>query len=142
MKSFSSDKLLKREHLKCTPVRVAVLHLLATADAALSASELEHQADADRITIYRTLKTFEEKGLIHRVTDADGQQKYAFCGEGCTGKQHNHEHAHFSCSACGITICVPEAKVPPLVLPKGYEVVTVHLTLAGNCPACSQTQSR
>jgi Fe2+ or Zn2+ uptake regulation protein len=36
----------------------------------LSLSEIENQFEnADRITIYRTLKTFEEKGIVHSIQE-------------------------------------------------------------------------
>ena len=36
---------------------------------------------ADRITIYRTLKTFEEKGIVHGIEEGTTEVKYALCQE-------------------------------------------------------------
>ncbi|MBA9079148.1 MULTISPECIES: hypothetical protein [Rufibacter] len=39
---------------------------------------------ADCVTLYRTLKTFEEKGLMQQVIDGAEPTKYALCQEDCT----------------------------------------------------------
>ncbi|HEX8349604.1 MAG TPA: hypothetical protein VF598_06570, partial [Hymenobacter sp.] len=63
---------LTRHGLRQTPVRLGVLRALQAALYALSGHEIEQLLGPgiDRITLYRTLRSFEEKGLIHRVMDA------------------------------------------------------------------------
>ena len=60
----------------------------------------------DRVTLYRTIKQFEEKGLIHEVIDTKGQAKYALCVTECTTHEHHDDHLHFHCSQCDRTIGV------------------------------------
>jgi len=57
---------LSRHAIRHTPVRQAVLEVLLQSSFALSGAEIEKQIPtiADRITLYRTLRTFEEKSLF------------------------------------------------------------------------------
>ena len=36
---------------------------------------------SDRITMYRTLKTFEEKGILHSIKGEGDEAKYALCND-------------------------------------------------------------
>ena len=61
MKKDIEHKLIDK-NTKPTSMRILVYDFLSSQEAALSLSEIENHFDnADRITIYRTLKTFEEK---------------------------------------------------------------------------------
>ena len=51
----------------------------------------QHFKNFDRVTLYRLLNSFEEKGLIHKVFDANGDIFYAKC-QVC--KDHNHQDDH------------------------------------------------
>ena len=66
-----SGRLLNSFRLRSTPVREEILHLFLQKDCALSHGDIESEiADyLDRVTVYRTLKTFSNKGLIHKVLD-------------------------------------------------------------------------
>ncbi|MFZ1456094.1 MAG: transcriptional repressor, partial [Saprospiraceae bacterium] len=82
---ISPEKILKKHHLRHTPFRAEVLQIFANAGKALSSHDIESQlSDADRITLYRTLKSFEEKGIIHKAIDGTITQKYAICEAHCT----------------------------------------------------------
>ena len=93
----------------------------------------------DRVTIYRTLKTFVDKGLIHKVLDDIGGMKYALCKSECntTSHHHNHDHVHFKCNDCGQTTCLEEVVIPSLTLPNGYKKTEMNLLVQGVCKACS-----
>jgi Fur family ferric uptake transcriptional regulator len=73
------NKLIKRD-IKPTAMRELVLKVLTNQNSAISLSELEHKFEkADRITLYRTLKTFEVNKLMHSIEDGTGSSKYALC---------------------------------------------------------------
>ena len=77
------EKTLQSKDIIPTPMRILVLELLQKKNSALSLSDMEKNLyPADRTTIYRTLKTFEEKGLAHSFQE-DNTSKYALCHEEC-----------------------------------------------------------
>lgn len=109
-------------------------HALAHADV-----ELPLNDRFDRVTIYRTLKTFVDKGLIHKVLDDEGSMKYALCKEGCntSDHKHHHDHVHFKCNTCGLTTCLDHVIIPNIILPEGYQRVETNLLMQGVCKSCS-----
>lgn len=131
--------ILAHHGLRKTPMRVQVLQVfLLNRDQALSSHQLETGLpDADRITLYRTLRTFEQKGIIHQALDGTLNQKYALCSGACTEHQHLDQHAHFHCSVCGKTICLDEVNQLLHQMPAGFIVHSSHLILRGSCPDCT-----
>lgn len=90
----------------------------------------------DRVTVYRTLKSFADKGLIHKVLDDAGTIKYALCNDACSDSEgHHHNHVHFKCTECGQTNCL-DVEIPPITLPDGYRVVEQNLLVQGICGHC------
>ena len=65
---------LQKNELRHTGCREDTLLLFFDEDTALSHGNLEKTLGQkyDRVTIYRTLKTFVEKGILHKVLDEDG----------------------------------------------------------------------
>ena len=133
------DKILKNHSLRVTVSRNAILGAFLNQGVAMSESEIEHSIrhECDRVTIYRTLSTFLDKGIIHKVLDDSGAMKYAICSSGChEGENHQHDHVHFKCNHCGTTTCIEQVRVPGLELPKGYQVAETNILLQGICPLC------
>lgn len=135
----SATRVLRDHGLRKTSIRIKVIELLSLANHAVSQPDLEQQleSEADRVTIYRTLKSLEEKGVVHRVLDMAGLSKYALCKDECTDHQHNDEHLHFHCQLCGNIFCLNIPGLPEYSLPKGYTVKQIHLSAEGVCKVCS-----
>ncbi len=133
-----SATLLKEFRLRSTPNRVAILNIFLRKHHAIGHADIEKNtpADFDRVTIYRTLKTFLDKGLIHKVLDDEGGLKYALCTEACSSSNHHHDHVHFKCNICGQTSCL-SIDVPSVKLPKGYKSTEFNLLIQGICATCS-----
>jgi Fur family transcriptional regulator, ferric uptake regulator len=133
-----SNRLLKGFNLRSTPSRQEILHLFLKKEYALSHGDIEKQISnaLDRVTVYRTLKTFLDKGLIHKVLDDEGSLKYALCKEACSAAEHHHNHVHFKCTRCGQTNCL-NVEIPSVKLPKGYKPEEVNLLIQGICESCS-----
>lgn len=133
-----SNQLLKGFKLRSTPSRQAILHLFLRKEYALSHGDIEKEINStlDRVTVYRTLKTFLDRGLIHKVLDDEGSLKYALCKEACTSAEHHHDHVHFKCTKCGQTNCL-SIEIPPVKLPKGYKAKEVNLLIQGICEQCA-----
>lgn len=132
--------LLNRHALRLTESREEILLLFMEQGSALSQPEIEKSVQTcDRVTIYRTLSTYLEKGIIHKVLDDSGLMKYALCStEDCNQKHyHTHDHVHFKCKLCGDTTCIEEVLVAPFSLPQGFIVQEVNVLLQGTCSKCN-----
>ena len=91
----------------------------------------------NKVTIYRALKHFENKGLIHKVPDKDGLHKYALCRDKeCSINLHNHNHGHFVCFNCNQTFCLDEIKFPEVKCLKGFHIQSLKLIVEGYCEDC------
>jgi Fur family transcriptional regulator, ferric uptake regulator len=134
-----SPQLLKEFRLRSTPGRTAILNLFLKNTYALAHADIEKgiASTFDRVTVYRTLKTFLDRGLIHKVLDDEGSLKYALCTEACTHTNHHHDHVHFKCTICGQTNCL-DIDVPPIRLPEGYKGSEFNLLIQGKCARCSR----
>ncbi|MCX8491205.1 MAG: transcriptional repressor [Cyclobacteriaceae bacterium] len=135
----TEQKILQDFDLRKTNSRAAILTLFLKKPFALSYSDLEEQIadDYDRVTVYRTLKTFVDKGVVHKVLDDSGSLKYALCTDLCSSAAHHHEHVHFKCSACGETSCLDQVTIPQVELPVGYEAREINLLIQGKCQKCA-----
>jgi Fur family transcriptional regulator, ferric uptake regulator len=136
----NSHQTLRDFGLRQTDCRQQVLDLFTGKTFALAHADVENAiSDSfDRVTIYRTLKTFLEKGLIHKVLDDEGGTKYALCKSSChePSHLHHHDHVHFKCTLCGHTNCLDEVKIPAFQLPEGYQRAEVNMLVQGVCPSC------
>ncbi len=134
---MSTDNILKKHNLRVTPFRTLVLSLFTSAGKALSSHDLETELqDADRITLYRTLKSFEEKGIIHKAIDGTITQKYALCENECSEYHHHDEHVHFHCEKCENTFCLEQVFVPRVRMPDGFSAKQTNMVVSGVCDHC------
>ena len=122
-----------------TESRQFVLATFLKANTAISQKDIEDLAKGkiDRVTIYRTLSSFVEKGLIHKVLDDSNALKYALCNlEGCSAHEHHDNHVHFKCNKCNLTLCIEEVVVPNITLPIGFSIAETNLLIKGVCNNC------
>lgn len=130
-------ELLKKNQLSITDSRMQILDLFYQAPGALAHADIEKQAHKmDRVTIYRTLQTFEEKGIIHTIPTADNSVKYALCKHDCAEGHHHDNHVHFVCEHCHKTICLDDVHVPDVKLPKGFTPLEASMVVNGICDEC------
>jgi len=134
------DELLKKNELSVTAGRRQILEFFLQQDGALSHSDIEKKAGGkfDRVTVYRTLQAFLEKGLIHSIPTADNSIRYALCKEDCSGGHHRDDHVHFICNTCGNTMCLEDVTIPPIKLPGGFVTEQVEMLVSGVCKSCNQ----
>lgn len=132
------EAILAAKNINPTAMRLLTLEYLLTQPAAVSLQKLEADfPHSDRITLYRTLKTFEEKGLVHSIQDGTQVSKYALCTDACTGGRHVDLHLHFLCTNCKQTFCLPKTRVPDVLLPNNFILEELNLTARGICDQCS-----
>ncbi len=131
------ESVLQAKGIAPTAMRILVLEYLQQKIAAVSLADLEKNfAHSERTTLYRTLKTFEEKGLVHSIQDGTDASKYALCAEACKAGDHYDLHVHFYCYKCSQTVCLPTHKVPELSLPGSYQLQALSLVARGICNKC------
>lgn len=129
--------ILQSKGLRATPVRLKVLEQFQGSDNAVSPKEIELRFEQiDRITLYRTLKSFEEKGIVHKIDDGTGTPKYAMCIDKCDEGHHHDDHVHFHCNDCGSTFCVEDVEVPYIKTPPKLKVAKTSIVMNGTCEKC------
>ena len=132
------ESKLKQKDVRPTAMRMLIYKFMAEKEAAQALTDVELAfTKADRTTVYRTLKTFEEKGIVHQIDDGTGVLKYALCEPGCRCDIDRDLHLHFHCNSCDKTICLTEHKIPHINLPQGFIAEDANLVVKGICDACS-----
>jgi Fur family ferric uptake transcriptional regulator len=127
--------LLEELGLRITSARVAVLGYILQSRRAVSHADLEAglaERQIDRVTLYRTLDTLAEAGLLSKSIGSDRVARFVPIARG----DHSH-HAHFSCDKCGRLYCLPAKPPRPAHLPAGFEASTVELNVHGRCADCA-----
>jgi Fur family ferric uptake transcriptional regulator len=130
--------ILKKTHLSITDSRQKILELFLESKGALAHSDIEKKTGEsfDRVTVYRTLQSFVEKGLIHLIPTTDNSIKYALCKDDCEIGHHHDNHVHFICNKCGKTICLDDVTVPSVKLPRGFLPNHAEMVVTGVCGDC------
>ncbi|HBS12376.1 MAG TPA: Fur family transcriptional regulator [Flavobacteriaceae bacterium] len=129
--------LLKDRKISETPFRKEVLAIFTKYNNAIPLSVIEKELkEYNRITLYRTIKIFLEKGIIHEITINGAVSNYAICKEECDTVAHHHQHIHFKCNRCGIIFCVEVDKFPTIILPK-YKIEQLEIQAIGLCENCN-----
>jgi len=130
-------RILKTAKLYRTECRTAILKLLLKANKPLSQDEIAQRLGKKRfnkVTIYRTLESFCEAGLLHKAF----MQKRAWhfeLAQDCTESQC---HPHFTCTSCGKTHCLTGMTLPMASSPhKGFIIRRQQVRLEGLCPTCA-----
>lgn len=127
--------------LRCTSQRIAVMRVLDASGQHLSApvifEQLRNHGDGmDLTTVYRTLTTLTDVGLVHALAVPDGAVTYG---------QADHTHHHAVCPSCGrVTEIAPEllaSVVDRLAELSGLNLAGSSLTLHAACAACAPDSS-
>ena len=138
MQNIVADTL-KRNQLSVTDSRKKILEFFNQANGALAHADIERLSGEqfDRVTIYRTLQTFVEKGIIHSIPTADNSIRYALCKDDCAEGHHHDNHIHFVCDKCGNTYCLDHFTVPNVQVPEGFRSRQTNVLVSGVCNICS-----
>lgn len=138
MKNSTTEERLQIRDIQPTAMRLRVLNFLIENKSAVSLADLEeHFSHSDRTTLYRTLKTFRENGLVHQINDASGTTKYGLCAEDCSCSYPDDMHVHFYCNSCENTFCFPHLGIPQYELPEQFTPSYGNFVITGQCPTCS-----
>lgn len=119
-------------------MRLLVLQVLQQQNEVISLSDLEETLSrSDRTTLYRTLKTFQEHGLVHQIHDDSGNARYALCSEDCSCSYPDDIHVHFFCTECDRTYCMQDLTIPDMPLPDKFTPQSANFVISGACASCS-----
>ena len=132
------NDILRRNQLSVTDSRKSILDLFLHSNGALAHADIEKQTGEkfDRVTVYRTLQAFMEKGIIHTIPTSDNSIRYALCKDDCTEGHHHDNHVHFICDLCGTTYCLDHVIIPEVKLPDGYKPSRTDVVVSGKCSRC------
>ena len=131
-------QLLTSKNIRVTAMRLLIYKFLAEKQVAATLSDIENAFEkADRTTLYRTVKTFVEKDIVHQIDDGTGTVKYALCEQDCSCEIETDLHLHFHCNNCNETVCLTDHKIPQIKVPNGFISEDVNLVVKGICDKCS-----
>lgn len=119
--------------------RRAVVELLADADCALTALEIDRRIDSvGRASVYRTLERLERLQLIQRVdigSDAAGYERV-------DSSDHHH---HLVCQDCGrlspFTSDELEGAIEAVGRRSGFALASHDVVLRGTCRDCGEADA-
>ncbi|HET7727497.1 MAG TPA: Fur family transcriptional regulator [Candidatus Limnocylindrales bacterium] len=129
---------LRERGLRWTPQRRAILEALASAAGHVTAADLLDRCRAvdpevTASTVYRTLDTLEELGLVVHSHGRDGREEYHVVPA--------EEHAHLVCERCGSSWEVGPDELSTLVenlrRARAFTVSVSHLSISGVCASCA-----
>lgn len=126
--------LLQELGLRVTAARLAVMGFILQSRRTLSHADLESglaDRQIDRVTLYRTLDTLTEAGLLAKSIGSDRVARFVPIARG----DHSH-HAHFTCDQCGRLYCLPVKPPKSTPLPAGFEADIVEVNVHGRCADC------
>jgi Fur family transcriptional regulator, ferric uptake regulator len=140
MKTPTQAQLLQQKGLKRTAAREAILQLLDDAGHPVTHQDIiktvKGRTYLDRVTVYRTLETLYQKGLLHRIQGIDGTWRFCRHRYDSTGKCGGN-HIHFMCSTCKQMSCLPEQPLPWVAAPAGAVIRSKQLVVHGFCAGCT-----
>jgi Fur family transcriptional regulator, ferric uptake regulator len=133
--------ILHKAGISKTSQRLAVLDILFKARTPLSVNAIrqavETKANIDKVTVYRILSLFRQRGIIREIASAGGANYFEMA------TLENPLHPHFSCRNCGAFTCLaplPFTQAPELILPKDdYSIEHVEINISGLCACCRNT---
>ncbi len=137
--------LLKDRELKRTKSRIAVLSFLEANKAPVTAESLyqsliaaENGQHFSLSTIYRTVATLAEKGILLKNVGADGLTYYQL---------NDDRHCHYLiCTACSQVVpvdgCPLHVLEESLSQSTGYQITGHHLEFFGLCPQCARQKKK
>lgn len=133
-----AQALLKKANLRQTLPRLAILQALIKATGPITQEQIaETLSDSapNKVTIYRTLECFIERGIVHKAFMKD-RTAFFELGHNCSEKQC---HPHFTCTKCHQTHCLTNVKMPMAkIADKGFNIQHQKVELDGLCPKCSK----
>jgi len=130
---------LKSKKLRPSVIRIRVLKYLSDNRVHPTADRIYRELYKEiptlsKTSIYNTLKSFSESGIISELTIEEGMARY---------DAETSKHGHFRCRKCGMIedfrtkcdMCYTE----PMA---GYKIETEHVYVTGLCANCMKKEKK
>lgn len=123
--------------LRRTAARTAIYKILERANHPVSIEEISASPDVkklgmDQVTMYRTIHSFVQKGIVRQIDFHEGKFRYELANI-----PHHH---HIVCTSCGsvqdVDDCLKEAAQHAIEKQTGYTVTSHALEFFGLCASC------
>ena len=130
-------ELLHEAGCRVTAQRVLLLQLLHDCESHVGADDLYHMARThdphlSLSTIYRTLNSLKQVGLVHELHLDEEHHHYELAGKG--------DHYHLVCCDCGKVTEVDRALVDDMLArlqaQYKFQIIDTSLEFAGYCADC------
>lgn len=133
-------EIFKEKSIKKTTPRVAVVNILFEASHPLSENDIKNKMGYmyDRSTLYRTIQTLIDAGIIHRIVVDNTNVKYAINKLDYKEIEPQKGHAHFYCKRCKEVICLDVIPLSNCNLPPNYEMDECEILIKGVCESCKK----
>ncbi|MGP1450972.1 MAG: Fur family transcriptional regulator [Wolinella sp.] len=133
------EELLKNNHLKVTPQRMAILREIEKAGH-INIEEIYDQIrpiypSMSLATIYKNLTSMQEANIVRELKLPHQKQKYELC---C------HPHVHLVCEKCGKLEDLDISYAPLMKKCEEvshYQLHDASLAMIGICPECQTTSN-
>ncbi|MBQ3634268.1 MAG: transcriptional repressor [Bacteroidales bacterium] len=137
-----AEARLTKAGVRVTAVRLLIWRTLTEEEGStFCLQDIEDRlSTVDKSTIFRTIVTFQEAGLLHETDDGSGKQKYCVCH--CHDGAHHVGHVHVTCRVCHKTYCLRDVEIPAVVLPVDFVVEETEYVVKGVCPDCKRRRDR
>jgi Fur family ferric uptake transcriptional regulator len=128
--------LLSSKGMRRTSARKAILETLLGSQSHLTAEDIAEEVrrrfpSVDLSTVYRTLDTLEQLGVIDHTHLSHGPAIFHLAGD---------DHQHLVCEHCGRVVEVSAEMLAPFLAAvseeSGFEVDQRHFALVGVCATC------
>lgn len=138
MDSVYFKDLLRSRELKATVPRLNLLLTMQEYESAMPYSAIQKSMKSiDRVTLYRTLESLKEQGIIHKAFQENNETYYAICDNKCGKHQHHHDHIHFKCEQCKSVTCEQSTRALKISIPN-YEINKISIHIEGICKLCKE----
>jgi Fur family ferric uptake transcriptional regulator len=122
---------LRARGMRMTPQRQRVLDAVSRLEHATPDQVSEAVPEVDLTTVYRTLETLEQIGLLAHTHLGHGAPSYRLAGD---------DHIHVVCHHCSAVVDAPAGLVEDLAqqlhAERGFVIDRSHLTIFGTCADC------
>ncbi len=136
---------LRKEGLRATHGRIAIVELLDASKVPLTLAEIHEKvrkAGCDFATVFRFISILEKKELVERVAWIDGTTRHEIRSR----DGHHHHHHYLICRTCHkvepIDECVVEQFEDQIAKERGYAGISHSLQLSGVCPKCQKPAAK